>query len=45
MKKKNTYFQNYLEDNRVYINNAQLGDEEGLSLGWIFKAHCNWLPM
>jgi hypothetical protein len=37
--KINSPFRNYLDDNPVYINNAQLGEEEGLSLGWIFKAH------
>jgi hypothetical protein len=34
-----TSFRQYLEDKRGYINNAQLGTEEGLSLGWIHKAH------
>jgi hypothetical protein len=28
-----------LDDRRVYINKAQLGTEEALSLGWIHKAH------
>jgi hypothetical protein len=39
MKKKNPRFSNYLDGNRVYINNAQLGDEDGPPLGWISKAH------
>jgi hypothetical protein len=29
----------YLENRRVYINKAQLGEEEGITLGWILKAH------
>jgi hypothetical protein len=29
----------YLDDKRIYINKAQLGSEEGLSLGRIHKAH------
>jgi hypothetical protein len=39
LKKINSPFHNYLDDNRIYINNAQLGDEEGIALGWIFRAH------
>jgi hypothetical protein len=39
LKKRNTPFCNHLDDNNLYIKNAQLGEEEGLSLGWIFKAH------
>jgi hypothetical protein len=39
IKEKKIPFRNYLDDNCVYINNAQLGEEEGLSLGWIIKAH------
>jgi hypothetical protein len=39
LKKRNSPFQNYLDDNHVYIDNAQLGDEEGIALGWIFRAH------
>jgi hypothetical protein len=34
-----TSFRRYLDHKRVYINKAQLGTEEGLSLGWIHKAH------
>jgi hypothetical protein len=29
----------FLENQRVYINKAQLGEEEGITLGWILKAH------
>jgi hypothetical protein len=29
----------HLDDKRVYTNKAHLGTEEGLSLGWIHKAH------
>jgi hypothetical protein len=39
LKRRNSTFRNYLDDNRIYINNAQLGEEEGLSIRWIFKAH------
>jgi hypothetical protein len=39
LKKINSPFCNYLDGNLVYINNAQLGEEERLSLEWIFKAH------
>jgi hypothetical protein len=39
LKKRNSPFHNYLDDNRVYINNTQLGDEEEIALGWIFRAH------
>jgi hypothetical protein len=39
LKIRNSPFRNYLDGNRIYINNAKLGEEEGLSLRWIFKAH------
>jgi hypothetical protein len=39
LKKIISPFRNYLDDNRVYINNVQLGDEEGIALGWIFRDH------
>jgi hypothetical protein len=29
----------YLEQQRVYINMAQLGEEDGINLGWTLKAH------
>jgi hypothetical protein len=32
-------FRVYLENQRVYINKARLGEEEGITLGWILKAH------
>jgi hypothetical protein len=32
-------FRVYLENQRVYINKAQLGEEEGITLGCILKAH------
>jgi hypothetical protein len=32
-------FRVYLEHQRVYINNAQLGEEDGITLGWTLKAH------
>jgi hypothetical protein len=39
LKKQKYPFCNYVDDNHVYINNAQLGDEEGMTIGWLFKAH------
>jgi hypothetical protein len=38
-KLKRPVFCHYLDNNRVHINKAQLGTDEGLSLGWIHKAH------
>jgi hypothetical protein len=32
-------FRVYLENQRVYINKVQLGEEEDITLGWILKAH------
>jgi hypothetical protein len=32
-------FRVYLENQRVYINKSQLGEEEDITLGWIMKAH------
>jgi hypothetical protein len=32
-------FHVYLENQRVYINKAQLGEEDGITLGWKLKAH------
>jgi hypothetical protein len=29
----------YLEQQRVYINKVQLGEEDGITLGWTLKAH------
>jgi hypothetical protein len=39
LKRPGTAFHRYLEEKQVYINKAQLRTEEGLSLGWIHKAH------
>jgi hypothetical protein len=39
LKRLGMTFRLYLDTKRVYINNAQLGTEEGLSLGWIDKSH------
>jgi hypothetical protein len=35
LNKRNSPFCNYFDDNRVYVNNAKLGDEEGIALVWI----------
>jgi hypothetical protein len=32
-------FHLYLKNNRVYINKAQLGEEDGTTLGWTRKAY------
>jgi hypothetical protein len=32
-------FRVYLENQRVYINKAKLGEEYGITLGWTLKAH------
>jgi hypothetical protein len=32
-------FRMYLQSKRVYINKAQLGIEEGVTLGWLHQAH------
>jgi hypothetical protein len=39
LKRPGTSFRLYLDVKRVYINKAQLWTDEGLSLGWIHKAH------
>jgi hypothetical protein len=39
LKRERSKFRVYLENQRVYINKAQLGEEEGITLGWILKAH------
>jgi hypothetical protein len=39
LKRPGTSICRYLDDKRVYINKAQLGNEEGLSLGYTHKAH------
>jgi hypothetical protein len=38
LKRGRSKFRVYLENQRVYINKAQLGEEEGITLGWILKA-------
>jgi hypothetical protein len=43
LKRPGTSFRRYLDDKRVYINKAQLGTKEGLSLGWIHKALMNFI--
>jgi hypothetical protein len=39
LKRGRSKFRVYLENQRVYIDKAQLGEEEGITLGWILKAH------
>jgi hypothetical protein len=39
LKRGRPKFRVYLKNQRVYINKAQLGEEEGITLGWILKAH------
>jgi hypothetical protein len=39
IKRGRSKFRVYLENQRVYINKARLGEEEGITLGWILKAH------
>jgi hypothetical protein len=39
LKSGRSKFQVYLEQQRVYINKAQLGEEDGITLGWRLKAH------
>jgi hypothetical protein len=39
LKRGRSKFRVYLENQTVYINKAQLGEEEGITLGWILKAH------
>jgi hypothetical protein len=39
LKRGRSKFRVYLENQRVYINKAHLGEEEGITLGWILKAH------
>jgi hypothetical protein len=39
IKRGRSKFRVYLENKSVYINQAQLGEEEGITLGWILKAH------
>jgi hypothetical protein len=39
MKQATASFKHYLLKDRVYINNAQLGAEEAVVLGWIPGSH------
>jgi hypothetical protein len=39
LKSGRSKFRVYLEQQRVYINNAQLGDEDIITLGWTLKSH------
>jgi hypothetical protein len=39
LKRGRSVFRIYLENNRVCINKAQLGEEDGVTLGWTWKAH------
>jgi hypothetical protein len=38
LKRPGTAFRCYLDNKRFYINKEQLGTQEGLSLGWIYKS-------
>jgi hypothetical protein len=39
LKQEGSAFRMYLQSKRVYINKAQLGIEEGVTLGWLHQAH------
>jgi hypothetical protein len=39
LKQAGSAFRMYLQSKRVYINKAQLGIEEGVTLGWLHQAH------
>jgi hypothetical protein len=39
LKQAGSAFRTYLRTKRVYINKAQLGTEEGVTLGWMHQAH------
>jgi hypothetical protein len=39
LKQAGSAFRTYLQAKRVYINNAQLGTEEGVTLVWMHQAH------
>jgi hypothetical protein len=39
LKQAGSAFGMYLQSKRVYINKAQLGIEEGVTLGWLHQAH------
>jgi hypothetical protein len=39
LKQPSKSFKQYQLQSRVHINNAQLGEKEGIMLGWIWKSH------
>jgi hypothetical protein len=39
LKQAGSAFRMYLQAKRVYINKAQLGTKEGVTLGWMHQAH------
>jgi hypothetical protein len=39
LKRERSKFRVYLENQRVYINKAQLGDEDSITLGWTWKTY------
>jgi hypothetical protein len=39
LKRRRSRFCVYLENQRVYINKAQLGEEDGITLGWTLNAY------
>jgi hypothetical protein len=39
LKQAGSAFRMYLQSKIVYINKAQLGIEEGVTLGWLHQAH------
>jgi hypothetical protein len=39
LKQHATSLNKYLLKSKVHINNAQLGEKEGITLGWIWKSH------
>jgi hypothetical protein len=39
IKQAGSDFRMYLQSKRIYINKAQLGIEEGVTLGWLHQAH------
>jgi hypothetical protein len=45
LKQDGSELRKYLQAKRVYINKAQLGTEEGVTLGWMhhaYPAFCFW---
>jgi hypothetical protein len=39
LKQAGSAFRVHLQSKRVYINKAQLGIQEGVTLGWLHQAH------